>query len=381
MAAESRRTPPDLLHFGFNQDTGCFASGTSSGFRVYNCEPFQEMFRREFDHAGIGMVEMLFRCNILALVGGGSAPRFPPNKVMIWDDHLGRCIGELSFRSQVRSVRLRRDKVVVALEHKVLIYNFADLRLLHSIETLSNPSGLLALSPLSDQTVLACPGINQGQVRVELFDVRRTRFVLAHTSALAAITLSTDGKLLATASERGTLVRIHSTHDGSKLQELRRGADPACIYSLAFSKGEQPDWLALSSDKGTVHVFSLRNRPKQAAAAAQAQPASPQANGHVEASASARNPISALSFVSSFLPVPYFASERSFAQFRLPEEARAVIGFGQQPNTLLVITANGTFCTASFDPDKGGTCERGAHHKFIDLDGPEARSKVPARTV
>lgn len=85
--------------------------------------------------------------------------------------------------------------------------------------------------------------------------------------------------------------------------------------------------------------------------------------------------------MQSFLPVPYFASERSFAQFRLPEEARAVIGFGQQPNTLLVITANGTFCTASFDPDKGGTCERGAHHKFIDLDGPEARSKVPARTV
>lgn len=61
-------------------------------------------------------------------------------------------------------MRLRRDKVVVALEHKILIYNFADLRLLHSIETLSNPSGLLALSPLSDQTVLACPGINQGQV-------------------------------------------------------------------------------------------------------------------------------------------------------------------------------------------------------------------------
>ena len=54
---------------------------------------------------------------------------------------------------------------MVALEHKVLVYNFADLRLLHSIETLSNPAGLLALSPVSDQTVLACPGINVGQVR------------------------------------------------------------------------------------------------------------------------------------------------------------------------------------------------------------------------
>ena len=74
--------------------------------------------------------------------------------------------------------------------------------------------------------------------------------------------------------------------------------------------------------------------------------------------------------MQSFLPVPYFASERSFAQFRLPEDARAVVGFGAQPNTLLVISANGTFCAATFDPDKGGACEKGAHSKFIELEKP-----------
>jgi len=67
---------------------------------------------------------------------------------------------------QVHSVRLRRDRIVVALEHKVLVYNFADLRLLHSIETLSNPTGIIALSAAAEQTILACPGLHAGQVHV-----------------------------------------------------------------------------------------------------------------------------------------------------------------------------------------------------------------------
>ncbi len=72
--------------------------------------------------------------------------------------------------------------------------------------------------------------------------------------------------------------------------------------------------------------------------------------------------------LQSFLPVPYFASERSFAQFRLPEDTKAVVGFGPSNSSLIVASTNGSFFTASFDSDKGGICKQESFCKFVELD-------------
>lgn len=40
--------------------------------------------------------------------------------------------------------------------------------------------------------------------------------------------------------------------------QVRRGVDRAEIYSIALSPNVQ--WLAVSSDRGTVHIFGLRVR-------------------------------------------------------------------------------------------------------------------------
>lgn len=210
----------ELLSVSWNQDYGCIAAGTNRGFRIYNCDPFKETFRRDLKSGGFVIVEMLFRCNILALVGSGANPQYPSNKVMIWDDHQSRCIGEFAFRSDVRGVRLRRDCIVVVLEHRIYVYNFTDLKLLHQIETLANPKGLCCLSHDSNASVLASPGLHRGQVRVEHFGLKVTKFISAHDSNISCLTLTMDGLLLATASTKGTLIRIFNTMDGSRLQEV-----------------------------------------------------------------------------------------------------------------------------------------------------------------
>lgn len=67
--------------------------------------------------------------------------------------------------------------------------------------------------------------------------------------------LNYQGTLLATASDKGTLIRLFSTEDGTPLQEVRRGSDKAEIFSIAFDKFSK--WIACSSDKGTIHIFTV----------------------------------------------------------------------------------------------------------------------------
>ncbi|XP_021296918.1 autophagy-related protein 18c [Herrania umbratica] len=363
----------ELLSVSWNQDYGCFAAGTSRGFRIYNCQPFKETFRRDLKSGGFKIVEMLFRCNILALVGGGSNSQYPPNKVIIWDDHQSRCIGEFAFRSDVRAVKLRRDRIVVVLEHKIYVYSFMDLKLLHQIETLANPRGLCCLSHHANTSVLACPGLHRGQVRVEHFGLNVMKLINAHDSHIACLTLTLDGLLLATASTRGTLVRIFNTMDGTRLQEVRRGVDRADIYSIALSPNVQ--WLAVSSDKGTVHIFNLRVRVFGEDSSSQPSSVQGPALFHQNSSTSldslispstGANPGSSLSFMRGVLP-KYFSSEWSFAQFHLPEDTQFIAAFGSQ-NTVIVVGMDASFYRCSFDPVHGGEMIQQEYVRFLKTD-------------
>lgn len=403
--ADESEEASDLLFVGFNQDSGCFACGLKNGFAIYNVDPFKETFRRIFPNGGIGIVEMLFRCNLLAIVGGGRNPRYPTNKVMIWDDHQNKCIGELKFRTEVKAVRLRRDRVVVVLETKVFVYRFKDLKLVDQCATVANPKGLVSICAEVNNNVLAIPGLSKGSIRLELYDIGKTTLLMAHDADLAYFALNNDGNRLASASEKGTLIRIWNCHTGEPVRELRRGMDRAEIYCICFNQSSS--FVACSSDKGTVHIYSLTSTPQQATTTAgnhsteggreraEKYTSNPsivaketQDNGANAADDASVSVVSegggnhnkqmggmGVNFLKGILPtrmVPkYFDSEWSFAQVR-GIDGRSICAFSRDSNKMIVLCANGSFIVSNFDD--GGECPRVSTAKFIKSPSENAPS-------
>lgn len=302
---------------------------------------------------------MLFRCNILAIVGGGNHPKYPTNKVMLWDDHQQKCIGELSFKDHVKAVRLRKDKVIVVLETRIYIYNFGDLKLIDAIETIENPKGLCSVSYSAEKTYLACLGKGKGWIRVNIYDdidMEDSHSIEAHNSSVSCVTLNFDGTLLATASDKGTIIRLFNPANGEALKELRRGSDKAEIYSITIDVDSK--WLGCTSDKGTVHIFSLS---KLGIKHLKKDDDDEEETKEEDEKTQPKNKKNMFRFMKKFSK--YFDSEWSFAKFRVTD-SRTICAFTKDHN-LVVISADGTYYLAKLDTKKGDDCKKIEEKNFV----------------
>lgn len=293
-----------LLSAAFNQDQGCFAIGHDRGFRVYSSDPLEVRVKREFEDGGIGIVQMLHRTNYLALVGGGRNPKFPQNKVIIWDDLKHRPALSLEFLSPILNVLLSRTRIVVVLKNKVHVYAFSSPPArIAGYETVDNVHGIAALAG----HVLAFPSRSEGQIQIVNLasgEGNLVSIVRAHRGPIRCLALSQDGEAVASASETGTIVRLHSTSNTALIHEFRRGLDRAVIYSMAFS--QTSNRLAILSDKNTLHVFDT------------------------SAMTNRRHVLSKVPLLPS-----YFSSEWSFVSARV-SGARGVLGWSSEDSIIVV---------------------------------------------
>ncbi|KAJ5893557.1 Autophagy-related protein 18 [Penicillium taxi] len=253
----------------FNQDYSYLAVATSKGFRIFTTDPFAKSY--ETKEGNIALIEMLFSTSLVALI-------LSPRRLQITNTKRQCTICELTFPTTVLAVRLNRKRLVIVLEDQIYLYDIQTMKLLSTIDTSPNPNALCTLAPSSDNCYMAYPLPQKAPATVKqpahappgtthvsptngdvlIFDslkLEAINVIEAHRSPLACITLNSDGTLLATASDKGTIIRVFSVPDGHKLYQFRRGSMPSKIFSMSFNTTST--LLCVSSSTDTIHLFKL----------------------------------------------------------------------------------------------------------------------------
>mmetsp|Transcript_15830 Transcript_15830/g.37903 ORF Transcript_15830/g.37903 Transcript_15830/m.37903 type:complete len:369 (+) Transcript_15830:97-1203(+) len=353
-----------LLTASFNQDHTHLAVGTALGWKIFSCDPFA--CRTSSSQSGVSCIQMLFSSALVALVGAGERPGDSQRKLRLWNTYTETAVGpELSFPTTVLSVQMNRQRLVVVLESALHIFDLMSMQHLHTLPTSRNPRGLAALC--TDEEVYHCATLTADgkDGHVIMYDVRTMHTlntVAAHRSTLHCLSLSSRGDMLATASEKGTVVRVHSFPQGSLLYTFRRGNLRSTIHSVSFSPtspmavednqriGGVARGCALlcAASSTTVHVWQLdaqRGAPDIRESFSSPQNAAPWAG---------------------WLPAP---AERDFAFVRLKVAPgtrcfAAICASNSQVDTerkghysLFIVSDRGSWLSYKLDPLRGGECK------------------------
>ncbi|KAM8723532.1 WD repeat domain phosphoinositide-interacting protein 1 isoform X1 [Acanthopagrus latus] len=348
------------IRFGcasFNQDSTSLALGTKTGYKLFSLTMVEKLdCIHESETPDVYIVERLFSSSLVVVVSTAM-----PQRMNIYHFKKGTEICNYSYPNNILAVKLNRQRLVVCLEESIYIHNIKDMKLLKTLlNTPSNPSGLCALSINHSNSYLAYPGsATIGEIIVyDANSLSTVTMIPAHDSPLAALTFNSSATKLASASERGTVIRVFSIPEGQRLFEFRRGMKRYVnISSLSFSHEGQ--FLCASSNTETVHIFKLEQMGP---------------SGGDEAASWTAYVGKMFSAASSYFPAQVsgmMSQDRAFATVHLLTSGQrnvCTLAVIQKLPRLLVATADGQLFIYNIDPLDGGECMLANKHRLFGVD-------------
>ena len=373
-----------ILNLSFNQDNSCFSVSTEKGFMIFTTYPYKRFHKRKMD-GGIRHCEMLNRTNLLALIGGGEFPKFNPKKIVIWDDFQNKMISEIKFFSNIKNIKLKKDRIFVVFEKNIYIFDLKTLENIEIILTNDNPKGLFAVNNDPNKTVIVYLGKfdkdttnHKGSIIIKNYYKEKYIRIIAHKNGVSYISINNDGTLLATSNEKGTTIKIFNCNNGNLLSYFKRGNEKAEINYICFDN--LSNYLAVTSDRGTIHIWSLGdvieklkiikeekeeikkidNKEEEENEDEKNDKNDNEINENkinIEQDKDEKNEINEV--LNSQLPKNkkhiFSHSERSFAQIKINSN-KSICSF-QKNNIIIVITYEGMYYQAQLDTNNGGLCK------------------------
>ncbi|XP_056100681.1 WD repeat domain phosphoinositide-interacting protein 1 isoform X2 [Rhinichthys klamathensis goyatoka] len=330
------------------------AVGCKNGYRLFSLSSVDRMdcIHQGEESPDVCVAERLFSSSLMVIVS-----RSTPFRMNIIHFKKGTEICNYSYSSHILAVKLNRQRLVVCLEEALYIHNIKDMKLLKSVlNTPPNPKGLCALSVNHSNSYLAYPGsFTAGEITLyDAGNLTEVTVIPAHASHVAAVAFSASGTSLASASEKGTVIRVFSIPDGDKLFEFRRGMKRyVSISSLSFSADAQ--FLCASSNTETVHIFRLEHHSPSTE--------SPSWSGYMG---------KVFSAASSFLPSQVsdmMHQDRAFASVHLSAPGMkniSALSMIQKVPRLLVASLDGHLYIYNLDLQDGGDCRLVQKHRLYE---------------
>ncbi|CCF58226.1 hypothetical protein KAFR_0E00720 [Kazachstania africana CBS 2517] len=256
------------------------------------------------------IVEMLFSTSLIAVVDR-STGTIKGKKLKIINTKRRSTICELVFPSEIADVVMNRKRMCVLLENdQIYIYDISCMKPLETISLWNDGSGKNdshdRTHPFNDSIKKSEEGKTRdrrnsvrSRIRPRITLSNEDRSILCYTSYsvskhkrdqpllkdvvvydainikpinylssvhkgnIACMALSQDGKLLTTASEKGTIIRVFNTGIDTKFDgknplycEFRRGSRPSNLYQLIFDRSST--YVGCVGDTGTIHIFKLK---------------------------------------------------------------------------------------------------------------------------
>lgn len=199
------------------------------------------------------------------------------------------------------------------------------------------------------------------------------------------MSMNLEGTKIATASVKGTLVRVFDVQTGQLQNELRRGADTSEIFSISFNYDSTR--LCVSSDKGSIHIFNLESRNRTSRFLVPPisnflfpwlNPILPIASQCLATWSSTLDQSGALRDTTSRSPIRSVLLELGLTNtllsvttvftFLLDGLVFEFSNFHCFPFPIFtVVCADGSYFKLTFDPERGGECHRETYSKFLKM--------------
>jgi WD40 repeat protein len=245
-----------LRSISFTQNREFFCVSLETGFAVFSTNPWASVVRCPTPEHATNFAIAFPRASLAVFAGARGQRSFSERSVSVYDWSQRRQISDIECPEAVSNILGVGQLFALVFPSEVRLYNSSPPSLVAKFHCATNPAAPCDCAERDGQVFVALTGRQPGYLKiVSVGSASDYREVSAANHPLVMIRFSRDAAFVATASERGTLIRVIDARTGDVVWQFRRGSFHATIASIAFAPGGKA--LVAYSDKGTVHLFAL----------------------------------------------------------------------------------------------------------------------------